>query len=77
MYESGGAAKVNVAVSDAKGARRVMQRLMPSYLLAAPRRRFKMVVSVADFGVQCTQKVHNIIWGTAHFCENVRLFRCT
>jgi len=42
-------------------------------MLGAPRSKFKMAVSVTDFGIQCTHKAHRIIWHTADFCENLRL----
>ena len=42
-------------------------------MLSAPRGKFKMVVSVTDFGIQCTHKAHRIIWRTADFSENLRL----
>ena len=42
-------------------------------MLGAPRGKFKMAVSVTDFGIRCTHKAHRIIWRTANFCENLRL----
>jgi len=38
-----------------------------------PRSKFKMAVSVTDFGIQWTHKAHRIIWRMANFCENLRL----
>jgi len=42
-------------------------------MLGAPRGKFKMAVSLTDFGIQCTHKAHWIIWRMADFCENLRL----
>ena len=47
--------------------------LMPQWMLGAARGKFKMAVSVTDFGIRCTHKEHRIIWRMADFCENLRL----
>ena len=44
-------------------------------MLGAPRGKFKMAVSLTDFGIQCTHNAHWIIWRMADFCENLRLLR--
>lgn len=63
VWEQRGAAKVNVAVSGAKGGWWVMRRARvrldaqpSSECSAAPRGKFKLVLSVTYFGIQCTHK---------------------
>ena len=66
--ERGGELREGRAVSDAGG-------LTPRLILGAPRSKFKIAVSVTDFGIQCTHKVHRIM-AHGRFLWKFKAFGC-